>query len=103
MPYGAIAEIIDYHFAGLTSVEEELIDQGTKLFGSGWIWVSLCQDGKVRMEVTKDAANPLVYGRVPILTQDLWEHAYHCDYGAHRADYLRSFIHLIDGLKSTNV
>ena len=95
-PTGPIAGIIDYHFGGMGYFTEELIEKGSALFGSGWIWVSLCQDGKVRMEVTEDADNPLVHGRVPILTQDLWEHAYHCDYGAHRADYLRAFPALID-------
>jgi len=95
-PFGAIEEIIDYHFNGIDCFIEEFVERGSELFGSGWIWVSLCQDGKVRMEVTKNADNPLVHGRVPIITQDLWEHAYHCDYGTNRSDYLRASFHLMD-------
>ena len=95
-PTGPIAEIINNYFGGINYFKEALVETSKELFGSGWLWVTLCQDGDVQMEITKDADNPLVHGRVPIIVQDLWEHAYHCDYGAHRTQYMEGFIDLIN-------
>ncbi len=67
------------------------------LFGSGWVWISRDENEKLIVETTANADTPLAHGRKPILTLDVWEHAYYLDYQNRRADFIEEFItHLIN-------
>ena len=66
------------------------------LFGAGWIWLVLTQDGSIQIMVKSNAGNPLRIGLIPLMTCDLWEHAYYLDYQNRCNDYLNAFWKLIN-------
>lgn len=66
------------------------------LFGSGWVWLVVGKDGKLALETGKDADNPLREGKTPLLTCDMWEHAYYIDYRNDKQSYLDAFWQIID-------
>ena len=67
------------------------------LFGSGWAWISRDENGKLIVETTANADTPIAHGRTPVLTLDVWEHAYYLDYQNRRADFIDAFIeHLVN-------
>ena len=90
-PSGRVAEKIDSSFGSYDKFVEELKNAGTGQFGSGWAWLVASGD---RLEVMKtpNAENPLHHGKTPLLTVDVWEHAYYLDYQNRRPDYLAAFI-----------
>ena len=66
-------------------------------FGSGWVWLTLNSDGHLLIETTANAGNPVTEARMPLLTCDLWEHAYYLDYQNERAAFVSAFLdHLVD-------
>lgn len=97
-PTGDIGEIIDSQFGSYEKFRKKLIAKGRNLFGSGWIWVVIDDEGELAIIKGLDAETPIVYrGIVPILCIDVWEHAYYVDYENRRGDYLRGVIdHLIN-------
>ena len=93
-PTGALAEMIDKSFGGFEQFKAEFAKAATGQFGSGWAW--LVKDGdKLAVVRTGNADNPLVHGQKPLLTVDVWEHAYYLDYQNRRADYVTA---VLDGL-----
>ena len=66
------------------------------LFGSGWVWLSRDNDGKLFITQGTNADNPLVTGLTPLLTFDVWEHAYYLDYRNRRADALKALWDIVD-------
>ena len=93
-PTGALAEMIDKSFGGFEQFKAEFAKAATGQFGSGWAW--LVKDGdKLAVVKTGNADNPLVHGQKPLLTVDVWEHAYYLDYQNRRADYVTA---VLDGL-----
>ena len=93
-PTGALAEMIDKSFGGFEQFKAEFAKAATSQFGSGWAW--LVKDGdKLAVVKTGNADNPLVHGQKPLLTVDVWEHAYYLDYQNRRADYVTA---VLDGL-----
>jgi Fe-Mn family superoxide dismutase len=72
------------------------VGTGKALFGSGWLWLSLDASGSPRIDALPDAKLPQSLGLHPILVMDLWEHAYYCQYGTKRADYLRNTLPLLN-------
>ncbi|MCB1824054.1 MAG: superoxide dismutase [Candidatus Competibacteraceae bacterium] len=93
-PTGALAEMIDKSFGGFEQFKVEFAKAATGQFGSGWAW--LVKDGdKLAVVRTGNADNPLVHGQKPLLTVDVWEHAYYLDYQNRRADYVTA---VLDGL-----
>jgi Fe-Mn family superoxide dismutase len=95
-PRGALAERLKGSFGGYEKVRTAFLDAATGQFGSGWAW--LVQSGD-RLEVmaTANADNPLVRGKIPLLTCDVWEHAYYLDYQNRRADFVKAFVdHLVN-------
>ena len=93
-PTGALAEMIDKSFGGFEQFKAEFAKAATGQFGSGWVW--LVKDGdKLAVVKTGNADNPLVHGQKPLLTVDVWEHAYYLDYQNRRADYVTA---VLDGL-----
>ena len=95
-PQGEIAERVKTDLGGYGSFAEQLAAAATGQFGSGWAWLVL--DGnKLKVTQTANADTPLVHGQTPLLTIDVWEHAYYLDYQNRRADYAAAVIeHLIN-------
>mgnify|MGYP002519308418 CR=1 FL=1 len=96
MPHGKLAERIDKCFGSFDEFKTKFAIAATSLFGSGWIWLVENGDGTLEIFPTANADNPLRYGRNPILTCDVWEHAYYLDYQNRRADSLNSLWDIID-------
>jgi len=95
-PSGAIAEKIGSAFGGYAQFVELFKNAGMTQFGSGWAWLIL-KDNHLEIMKTSNADTPLAYGLKPILTVDVWEHAYYLDYQNRRPDYLSSFLeHLVN-------
>jgi len=90
-PTGPIADRIKATWGNYAKFVEELKTAGVTQFGSGWVW--LVADGNaLRIEKTANADNPLAHGRKPLITIDVWEHAYYLDYQNRRPDYLTAVI-----------
>ena len=95
-PKGSIADRIKADFGGYEKFVEEFKNAGFTQFGSGWAWLIL-RDGKLQIIKTANADTPIAHGLKPLLTVDVWEHAYYLDYQNRRADYLSAFVeHLIN-------
>lgn len=91
---GMLLDAIDQSFGSLTSMKEKFEAAATGQFGSGWAWLVLDQNGKLAVESTPNAENPLKRGKTPLLTCDVWEHAYYIDYRNERAKFVAAFWHL---------
>ncbi|MGQ9610362.1 MAG: Fe-Mn family superoxide dismutase [bacterium] len=96
MPGGELAEHINQCFGSFDKFKEEFANAALTQFGSGWAW--LVEDkGSLKVTKTSNADLPIVYGMKPLLTIDVWEHAYYLDYQNRRKDYIIDFIeHLIN-------
>ena len=95
-PVGKLAEAIDKQFGSFETFKEEFQNKGTTLFGSGWVWLSADADGKLVITQETNAANPVQKGLKPLLTFDVWEHAYYLDYQNRRLDHLAALWQIID-------
>lgn len=97
-PHGPLARAIDAAFGSLSAFQREFHQAAMDEFGSGWAW--LCHDpttNGLAITSTTDAQNPLTVGVTPLLTCDVWEHAYYIDYRNERAAYVAAFLeHLVD-------
>jgi Fe-Mn family superoxide dismutase len=93
---GQIAQLIEESFGSQQDFIRQFVSTAGNLFGSGWVWLVL--DGKrLRLTATSNAETPLVTTAVPLLTIDVWEHAYYLDYQHRRLDYIAAFLgHLVD-------
>lgn len=95
-PTGPIARKIEDDLGGYQKFAEQLKTAGSTQFGSGWAWLVL-NNGKLDVIKTANADTPLAHGLTPLLTVDVWEHAYYLDYQNRRPDYLTAFVeHLIN-------
>ena len=90
VPTGKIAEAIARDFGSFEKFQEEFQTKGAGLFGSGWVWLSADASGKLVITQEGNAQNPLTKGLKPLLTFDVWEHAYYIDYRNRRPDYLKA-------------
>ena len=95
-PGGELGQAIKEQFGSFEAFTKEFIEQGTKRFGSGWIWLARDEEGKLFILPRGNAGNPLTEGLTPILVFDVWEHAYYLDYQNRRADYLRRLFDIVD-------
>jgi Fe-Mn family superoxide dismutase len=96
VPTGAVAQKINADFGSYEKFVEELKNAGATQFGSGWAWL-VVKDGKLAVMKTANADTPIAQGVKPLLTVDVWEHAYYLDYQNRRPDYLTAFVnHLIN-------
>ena len=95
-PSGAIAEAITRDFGSFDAFKEEFQKKGATLFGSGWVWLSADANGKLVITQEANAANPVQKGLNPLLTFDVWEHAYYLDYQNRRPDHLAALWSIID-------
>ena len=88
--------MIERDFLSVENFKKEFEQKGATLFGSGWVWLSANADGHLVITQEANANNPLVNGLVPLLTFDVWEHAYYLDYQNRRADYLSALWQIVD-------
>ena len=95
-PTGQLAEAITRDFGSFEAFKEEFQKKGATLFGSGWVWLSADKDGKLVITQEANAANPIQKGLKPLLTFDVWEHAYYLDYQNRRPDHLAALWQIID-------
>lgn len=84
-----LSSLIMKSFGTIEKFKEELLQNATTLFGAGWTWVVLHNDETLTIENESNAGNPLTRGLRPILTLDVWEHAYYIDYRNNRAEHLK--------------
>ena len=96
VPKGKLAEAIARDFGSFEAFKEAFQKGGATLFGSGWVWLSADQDGKLVITQEANAANPVQKGLKPLLTFDVWEHAYYLDYQNRRPDHLAALWQIID-------
>ena len=90
-PNGKVAEKINETWGSFDKFAEELKNAGVTQFGSGWAWL-VVDGGKLKVIKTANADTPIAHGIKPLLTVDVWEHAYYLDYQNRRPDYLATFI-----------
>ncbi|MBR1688844.1 MAG: superoxide dismutase [Prevotella sp.] len=95
-PTGHLAEAIARDFGSFEAFQEEFQKKGTTLFGSGWVWLSATADRALVITQEPNAANPVQHGLTPLLTFDVWEHAYYLDYQNRRADHLAALWSIIN-------
>ncbi len=89
-PSSALSGEIDNAFGSLDDFKEKFNTSGAGNFGSGWTWLVKTADGKLDIVNTDDAENPMTDGHTPLLTADMWEHAYYIDYRNSRPKYLEN-------------
>jgi Fe-Mn family superoxide dismutase len=95
-PPKKLSQAIDDAFGGLSTFREMFTTAATGNFGSGWTWLVLDDSGNMTVMNTDNADNPIRDGHTPLLTCDVWEHAYYIDYRNARAQYLEAFWKLVN-------
>ena len=95
-PVGELAAAIVRDFGSFEAFKDEFQKKGATLFGSGWVWLSADKAGKLIITQETNAANPIQKGLKPLLTFDVWEHAYYLDYQNRRPDHLAALWQIID-------
>ncbi len=95
-PTGELAKAIDAKFGSLPTFQDKLTAAAMSVFGSGWAWLVKMPDGTVAIETTPNQDSPLTLGHKPVLTVDVWEHAYYLKYQNKRADYVKAFFNVVN-------
>jgi Fe-Mn family superoxide dismutase len=95
-PSGDLAKAIERDFGSFEAFKDAFKAAGATQFGSGWAWLSVADGGKLEVSKTPNAENPWCHGKTPILTMDVWEHAYYLDVQNRRPDYISTFFELIN-------
>jgi Fe-Mn family superoxide dismutase len=95
-PSGALADAIAKNFTSFAAFKEKLTNAAITQFGSGWAWLVRNPDGSLAVEQTSNAGTPLKDGKKPLLTVDVWEHAYYIDYRNARPKYLEAFWNVVN-------
>lgn len=95
-PTGAVLDALKDNFGGFDEFQSQFSTAAAKLFGSGWAWLVKSKDGKLEIVQKSNAGNPLTDGQTPILTCDVWEHAYYVDYRNARPKYVEAFWKLVN-------
>ena len=112
-PGGKLVRQIEKQWGTLDAFKAEFESKGISLFGSGWVWLSADVEGNLLITQEPNAGNPVIRGLKPLLTFDVWEHAYYLDYQNRRAAHLQALWQIVnwqeierrynlDGLKSTS-
>ena len=92
----SLQSAIDSAFGSTDTLKQAFTDAASSNFASGWTWLVIGQDGKLEIENTNDADTPIAHNRHPILTVDVWEHAYYIDYRNGRKAYLANWWNIIN-------
>ncbi len=95
-PSGAVASVIDAAFGSYDKFAEEIAAAAATQFGSGWAWL-VSEGGALKVAKTANAETPITNGQTPLITIDVWEHAYYLDFQNRRPDYVKAFLdHLVN-------
>ncbi len=95
-PSGALADAINRDFKSFAEFKAQFTDCAITTFGSGWAWLVKNSDGSLSLESTSNAGTPLTGDATPLLTCDVWEHAYYVDYRNARPKYIEAFWNLVN-------
>ncbi|EEP91884.1 superoxide dismutase [Fe] [Yersinia kristensenii] len=95
-PTGKVADAINQSFGSFAEFKAQFTDAAVKNFGAGWTWLVKKADGALAIVSTSNAATPLTTADKPLLTVDVWEHAYYIDYRNARPKYLENFWALVN-------
>ncbi|MGD8569096.1 MAG: Fe-Mn family superoxide dismutase [Gammaproteobacteria bacterium] len=95
-PSGDLAKSIDAAFGDFNKFKEQFSQSAANNFGSGWTWLVKNASGEVEIVNTSNAANPMTDNKTPLLTCDVWEHAYYIDYRNARPKYVEAFWNLVN-------
>lgn len=95
-PNGKIADLIDRDFGNFETFKNKFSETSVKLFGCGWAWLAQNNDEKLEIIPMKEASTPLTLGKKPILTLDVWEHAYYIDYRNARPKFVENFWEVVN-------
>lgn len=95
-PGGKLIEAINKKWGSFEKFKEDFNDKATGVFGSGWAWLVSDKNGDLKITGTSNAQNPLTTDDKPLLTSDVWEHAYYLDYQNLRAKYMENFWNIVD-------
>ncbi len=95
-PSGKLAEAIAAKWGSFEEFKSAFCTAATGLFGSGWVWLVRAKNGELEIMQTSNAANPMTEGHTPLLTFDVWEHAYYVDYRNDRPDYIKKLWKIIN-------
>lgn len=95
-PTGHLVAQITKQWGSFEAFRAEFEQKGLTLFGSGWVWLAAAQDGTLQILQCPGADNPVAHGLRPILTFDVWEHAYYLDFQNRRADHLKTLWGIVD-------
>ena len=96
VPSDKLAKAIEVAFRSLDDFKAEFNKAAVSVFGSGWAWLVKNADGRLSIVKESNAGNPITRGLTPVLTFDVWEHAYYLDYQNRRADYVAALWDLVD-------
>lgn len=95
-PSVELLELIERDFGSLKAFQDTFLAAAAGLFGSGWVWLSISNEKKLEIKMTSNADTPIRHGDTPLLTCDVWEHAYYIDYRNGRSDYLSNWWKVIN-------
>jgi len=95
-PDGALADAINQAFGSFADFKEKFTTSAVTNFGAGWTWLVKDSDGNLEIVNTSNAANPMTEGKTPVMTCDVWEHAYYIDYRNARPKYMEAFWNLVN-------
>jgi Fe-Mn family superoxide dismutase len=95
-PGGHLAEALNSQFGSVEGFQQRFSQAALGNFGSGWTWLVATPDGRMEVVNTGNAGTPLIGAGIPLLTCDVWEHAYYIDYRNARADYIQGFWKLVN-------
>ncbi len=96
IPGGDLAEVLNSQFGSVAGFQQRFSQAALGNFGSGWTWLVATPDGRLEIVNTGNADTPLIGDRLPLLTCDVWEHAYYIDYRNARADYIQGFWKMVN-------
>ena len=96
LPSVELMEAICEEFGDFDEFKKKFENEGTAVFGSGWVWLCVDANKKPVIVTTGNAGNPMTDGLTPIMVADVWEHAYYLDYQNRRAEYLKKFWDVLD-------
>lgn len=95
-PTGALAAAIDSELGGFDAFKQAFAAAATTRFGSGWAWLALSKDGKLKVYSLPNQDSPIMEGDTPLLGLDVWEHAYYLKYQNKRPDYIAAFWNVVN-------
>jgi superoxide dismutase, Fe-Mn family len=93
---GTMADAINSSFGSFASFQEQFTKAAATLFGSGWAWLVKNNEGALQITQEPNAGNPMKKGLTPLMTCDVWEHAYYIDYRNKRPDYIKAFWEILN-------